>query len=217
MSSECHFDSYDPNSSCAAATTAGMEQILRETREEFPSCKNILHDELTKGEVMHSISCLSLHLKHNTGMDYPKGRKLVPFLEFTASERMKVLGRKRELDAEQAWSMVSSESLHKQTKRTFLRAVENLNEKASQRILESEQILEDCIRYLNAEGQYAVLLHSNEELVVPGAGSKHCPLQTFCSPVPATVTHYWDELKGKDPGSEKKSILSQHFNIQYLS
>jgi len=50
-------------------------------------------------------------------------------------------------------------------------------------------------------------LYNNGELVVPGTGSKHCSVQTFCSPIPATMTNYWDGLDDKDPGGEKKSIL----------
>ena len=60
-----------------ASHPKSMKSVLEETQIEFPSCKNFIDGELEIKELTHAICCVSMHLKHNTGMEYINGRKPV--------------------------------------------------------------------------------------------------------------------------------------------
>ena len=66
------------------------------------------------------------------------------------------------------WNMLRGKEMPEKCDRTLRRVVNKMSHKTEQAVLESDQKVEDYVDQLNARGQFAVLLYSNGDLIVPG-------------------------------------------------
>ena len=69
-------------------------------------------------------------------------------------------------------NVLQRRGLEGQHDRTIQRALCALRKKSEEKVLESDQRIESYFKDLNANNQYAVLLYSNNELIVPSAGEE---------------------------------------------
>ena len=138
------------------------------------------------------------------------------FLQFIIMDWMKNNGKSvKDIKTKDVMTFLTNFGMDGVHRRTVDRIVSEVTCKSAEKVLESEQKIEDYVRYLNANEQYAVLLYDSGELVFPTTKGndtdvKLCPLgenPAFCEGSTGNGRKFWEDLADVHVRADKESVL----------
>ena len=147
------------------------------------------------------------------------------FLKFMIEDWVKNTGQDvKSVKTESFLNTVRDEAFKKFHIHSVRRVLCDLRSRSKDKVLESDQKVESYVRDLNKNEQFAVVLYSTNELIVPGPScGDECEVREFsesdssamCSPDDESMNFpsYWDGLRAKESVCEEKQIVFTHANM----